>query len=185
LQTAGEAGGGGGMAGWGGGGSGGTGGAPAPVTADLLIGLNDFASSNVSGPASAERITVTGMPFENAWRASMVETPEANWAAQLIVPLDHGVAQNDLLHVEFWVRCATPRASGDCATEFIFERAADPWEKSVTFAAFAGATWSQHGEYFHVVADYAPREAHMLFRLGYAEQVIEIGGVIVERIPGP
>jgi hypothetical protein len=160
----------------------GAGGAPEPLETEELISLADFPASMVQGPASAQQIDVTGEPFTKAWRATMNETPSTPWVAQLVQNVDKPVAAGQLMRVSFWLRCASPGANGDCYTEFIFERAASPWEKSVTFAANAGPNWTQKSEYFSAVQSYAPGESHAVFRLGYADQVIEIGGFVLERI---
>jgi hypothetical protein len=158
-------------------------GGPAPLAPEVLVGLADFGASYVSGPANSTQIAVTDEPFQQAWQASMTQSPATPWDAQLIVPLNLPVSASDLLSVSFWVRCATGGANGDCETDFIFERASDPWEKSVVVHATAGSAWMQNSEFFRPAMSYGAGEAHMLFRLGYATQVIEIGGLLVERIP--
>jgi hypothetical protein len=164
----------------------GSGGAPEPLETEELISLADFPATIVQGPANAQQIDVTGEPFTQAWKATMSEPPSTPWVAQLIQNINKPVAAGQLMRVSFWLRCDSPGANGDCYTEFIFERAASPWEKSVTFAANAGTNWTQKSEYFSAVQSYAPGESHAVFRLGYADQVIEIGGFVLERIgPAP
>jgi hypothetical protein len=158
------------------------GGAPEPTRREELVGAEAFSSSYVVGPASGSRFEVTGMPFQQAWRLTMSEPPATPWSAQLLVPLSEPVAAGELLNVSFWLRCEVPGPPGDCYTEYVFERASDPWEKSVAFPAHAGGQWSQKNEYFSPVSSYAGGQAQMLFRLGYADQVVEIGGLVVQRI---
>lgn len=159
--------------------------APGPADAEVLVGLSDFGMSYVSGPVDSTPIDVVGLPFQHAVRVSMALPPANPWDAQLIVPLTRAVELGELLQVSFWVRCEAPGPHGSCDTEFVFERASEPWEKSVVFAATAGDEWAEKTEYFWILADYAAGEAHMLFRLGYSEQVIELGGLVVQRIAAP
>lgn len=157
------------------------GGAP-PIPREPLVTLSDFDAAYMVGPIDAETFQVADQPFTDAWRATMSEAPENHWAAQLVVPLDKTVAAGELLHVSFWVRCEKAGDTGDCLTAFIFERASDPWEKSVTFPVHADGTWQQKSEFFSAVDSYEADSAHMVFRLGYALQTIAIGGIEVESI---
>jgi len=149
---------------------------------EVLVGLGDFAASYIVGPANASPFAVSGEPFVQAWRATMAMPPATPWDAQLVVPLNLPVSNGDLLNVKFWMRCETLGANGGCNTEFIFERAADPWEKSVVFSASGSGEWTQKSEFFYLVNGYAAGDAHMVFRLGFADQVIDIGGLVVEKI---
>lgn len=115
----------------------------------------------------------------------MTVAPDTHWAGQLVLPVEKAVAAGALLHVSFWVRCEEAGDTGDCLTEYVFERASDPWEKSVTFPVHADSTWTQKSEFFSVIESYAPGVAHMVFRLGYAGQTIAIGGIEVESIGAP
>lgn len=160
----------------------GAGGDPAPLVTEPLVTLADFGASYVVGPINAERFQLSGQAFTDAWRATMSEPPSSPWVAQLVVPLDKAVGAGRLLHVSFWLSCEAPGPNGDCYTEYIFERASDPWEKSVTFAARAAQPWSQKSEYFSTVSGYEAGGAHMVFRLGYEDQVIAIGGLLLEAI---
>lgn len=160
---------------------------PVPLVTEPLVTLADFGASYMVGPITAERFQLSGQPFQEAWRATMSEPPSSPWAAQLVMPLGKAVQADQLLHVSFWLSCEVPGTRGDCYTEYIFERDGEPWEKSVTFVAHAGAAdWSRKSEYFSSVSAYGPGGAHMVFRLGYEGQVIAIGGLEVEAIdPSP
>lgn len=151
-----------------------------------LVTLDDFAQMFSVGPVNAERFTVAGQSsFSEAWRATMSEPPSSPWIAQLVMPLNKPVKAGQLLHVSFWVSCEAKGLTGDCYTEYIFERASDPWEKSVTFPVHADGTWTQKSEYFSVVDSYEAGASHMVFRLGYDAQVIAIGGLQLEAIDAP
>lgn len=151
-----------------------------------LVTLDDFAQSYSVGPVNAERFSVAGQSsFSEAWRATMSEPPSSPWIAQLVMPLGKPVKAGQLLHVSFWVSCEAKGLTGDCYTEYIFERASDPWEKSVTFPVHADGSWTQKSEYFSVVDSYEAGASHMVFRLGYEAQVIAIGGLELEAIDAP
>lgn len=160
----------------------GAGGQPAPLRTEELFGLADFGASYMVGPISAERFGVSGQVFSEAWRATMTEPPSSPWIAQLVVPLNKPVAAGQLVHVSFWLSCETPGTAGDCYTEYIFERASDPWEKSVTFVAHSDQAWGQKNEFFSVVNSYEAGAAHMVFRLGYEAQVIALGGLELQAV---
>lgn len=159
---------------------------PLPIETEELVGLADFEASFTVGPVTAERIEVTGLPFTSAWRLSMAEPPTSPLHGQLVLLMPRAVSAGQLLRVSFWVRCAIPGESGDCYTEYLFERASAPWKQSVTFPAHADAAWADKAEYFQSVESYAEGESQMVFRLGFAGQTIEIAGLTVQRIgPAP
>jgi hypothetical protein len=160
----------------------GAGGARGPLVTEPLVTFANFGESYMVGPIISERFQVSGQAFPEAWRATMSEPPSSPWIAQLVMPLNKPVQAGQLLHVSFWLNCETSGADGDCYTEYIFERASDPWEKSVTFVEHAQHGWSQKSEYFSSVNSYEAGAAHMVFRLGYETQVIAIGGLELEAI---
>lgn len=162
--------------------SAGAGGDPEPLQTEPLVTLEDFDSGYPVGPLSLEPFQLSGQAFTEAWRTTMTEPPADPWTGQLVVPLNKEVGAQQLLHVSFWLKCEAPRESGDCYTEYIFERGSDPWEKSVVFTAHAGPDWAENSKYFSSVSGYGAGEAHMVFRLGYAVQVLAIGGLQLEAI---
>lgn len=167
-----------------GGGGDDAGGAP-PIPHESLISLEDFSASYMVGQVRAEKFAVAGQPFTEAWRGTMTVAPDTHWAGQLVVPVEKAITAGALLHVSFWVRCEKAGDTGDCLTEYVFERASEPWEKSVTFPVHADGAWAQKSEFFSVIESYAAGVAHMVFRLGYAGQTIAIGGIEVESIGTP
>ena len=171
-------------AGGAGGTAGGEGGVPSPVQTERLVGLDDFSANFLIGPVTGERFQVSGQPFAQAWRATMLEPPSSPWVAQLVVPVYKPVAAGQLLHISFWLDCESPGEAGDCYTECIFERSYDPYEKSVTFVAHGSDVWAEKSEFFASVDAYDAGMSQLVFRLGYPQQVIAIGGIELEAI-GP
>jgi hypothetical protein len=161
---------------------GGAGGAVGPLVTEPLITFADFGESYMVGDVTSELFPVSGQPFTQAWRATVSKPPSSPLSGQLVMPLNKPVKKGQLLHVSFWLNCETVGDNGDCYTEYLFERGAEPYVQSVTFKAHAGPGWSQKSEYFSVLETYASGEAHMVFRLGYATQVIAIGGLELEAI---
>lgn len=157
------------------------------VVATELLGLSDFAASYMVGPVTAERFQVGDQTFTEAWRATMAETPSSPLSAQLVADLNRGVQKDQMLRVTFWLKCEVPGPDGDCYTEYIFERGSSPWEQSVTIpASCAGSAWTQKRESFRTNTTFQAGEAHMVFRLGFATQVIAIGGLQLEALdPAP
>lgn len=161
---------------------GGAGGAVGPLVTEPLITFDDFGQSYMVGDVTSELFSVSGQPFTQAWRATVSKPPSSPLSGQLVMPLNKPVKKGQLLHVSFWLNCETVGDNGDCYTEYLFERGAEPYVQSVTFKAHANPGWSQKSEYFSVLETYAAGEAHMVFRLGYATQVIAIGGLELEAI---
>lgn len=160
----------------------GAGGDPEPLGTEPLITFEDFDLGYAVGPLTVEPFQLSGQTFTEAWRTTMTEPPTDPWTGQLVMPLDKAVGAEQLLHVSFWLKCEAPGDSGDCYTEYIFERGSDPWEKSVVFTAHAGPDWAENSKYFSSVSGYGAGQAHMVFRLGYAVQVLAIGGLQLEAI---
>src|ERR1700678_548559 len=82
--------------------------------------------------ASADVIPASGAQISRALRVTVrANAPETN-ATQLTLPIAAPVSRGDVLVASFSLRGAT--AGGAPAhVELLFERAVDPWTKSVTF----------------------------------------------------
>ena len=150
-----------------------------------LITLDDFSQFQATGQPQVqlERFGVgKGQPFTEAWRATMLEAHSNPWVAQLVMPLNKPVRAGATLHVSFWVSWEAQGPTGDCYTEYIFERNGDPWEKSVTLPGRAEAGWVQTVGDFTALESYEAGASHMVFRLGYPAQVIAIGGLELSAV---
>lgn len=131
-----------------------------------------------NGDAVVTTVPVSGQPFDTA-RNTVTVGPYANvWKTQLEARNAIALDQGDVLLATFWARCEKSLLeSGECKTEFVFERASTPWTKSVGYPVSVGKDWTQMFVRFKSAESYAPDAAHALFRLGYPSQTIQIAGI--------
>jgi hypothetical protein len=150
-----------------------------------LLGGAGIAAFKISGDnakaAEGQTITVTGQPFADAMRFTIKDPSSHEWAVQLQTPTTAAVAAGDAILTTFWFRTETPQDGSVGETEFVFELGGSPYTKSVQYPVQAGAEWTRVQVRFNSVANYAPGQANMIFRLGYDPQVIDLGGVKVEN----
>jgi GH35 family endo-1,4-beta-xylanase len=151
---------------------------------DLLEGKSASALA-VSGKAERVRVSevdVTGQSFQKAMRAEILEGSAQEWDVQVSTKTKTPVAAGDVLLATFHVRATSSREeSGEARTEFVFELAREPWSKSAQYPVRAGREWRQIHVPFVAAESYAAGEAQIIFRLGYTQQTLEIGGVTVEN----
>jgi len=127
--------------------------------------------------ASSEVVQVEGMPFPDAVRAQTFKAAARPWDAQLAVPITEGVTAGDTVVVRFAIRC-TGTASCRGQTAYIFERAGEPYTKSVENGIQFGSEWETFQFAFRSKESYGPGGANLLFRMGFPEpQTFEVGGV--------
>jgi endo-1,4-beta-xylanase len=155
-------------------------GQPAPLLPADALGALRLGGTRAAD-ARLERVAVEGQPFGHAVRARTEREPQLDYHIQLHARTTAPVEKDDVLHVSFWLRGAAASAeTGEARTAFIFERAAEPYTKSITLAAGApgeGQEWRRVEAPFKALERYAAGEAQVLFRLGYAPQTVEIGGL--------
>jgi endo-1,4-beta-xylanase len=153
---------------------------PPPLTggADVL-GENPFAAFNVpqSAALKIETAGVTGQDFNQIWRVTALKPLESPWSAQLSAQNLIALKKGDVIPVRFWARAAT----GAAQTEFVMELGAPPYDKSITLGVKPSGAWTVYQTAFRAHRDYAVGEAAIHFRLGYANQTLELGGVILKN----
>lgn len=135
---------------------------------------------NLQGGSMGRRtlVDVDSMPFDRAVQAETLELPDNTWGVQLSLTISALVDEEDALLAVFYARgVESSQESGEVFSEFIFEKAGDPWDKSVTFPISVVGEWKPYFIPFHPVEDYGAGEAAVLFRLGYHPQTIQIGGL--------
>jgi GH35 family endo-1,4-beta-xylanase len=135
-------------------------------------------SGGDSAAADAQMIAVSGEPFHSAWRARTFKQPQEVYSVQLSARTAAPVKKGDALLATFWIRSIYSLA-GSARTDFVFERAGDPYTKSVIFPVSATAQWRQIHVPFAAVEDYGVGAAQMNFHVDFVPQTIEIGGISV------
>jgi regulator of RNase E activity RraA len=149
---------------------------------DLLgpDGVKAFQPMGEVAKVTLTPITVAGQPFSDAVRVDIKEGSSHEYAVQMATKIIAPVKTGDAILATFYLRTETPQEGSVGETEFVFELAGSPYTKSVSYPVQGPESWTRVQVRFESVADYAPGEAQMIFRLGYDPQVIELGGVRVE-----
>ncbi len=145
-------------------------------------GLMAYAVNGDKDKVAVDVVPVTGQPFAEAMRAEIKKSSGHEWAVQVQAPNVAAVEEGDVLLATFFLRADKPlEDQGTVQTQFVFEQAKEPYDKSVTYDVIAGPDWREIRVPFVARASYAPGGAHMIFRLGYDPETLEIGGVKVEN----
>jgi GH35 family endo-1,4-beta-xylanase len=130
-----------------------------------------------NGDVVISTVPVTGQSFDSALSLVTVGPYANEYATQLVTTIPTPISQGDVLLATFWVRCERSLLeSGACKTEYVFERNSSPWTKSVDYPVSAGKDWMQFFVGFKAAESYAPNGAHTMFRLGFPNQTVQIGG---------
>jgi len=156
-------------------------GAPLPKGVILLApqGTLAFELHGAKEKVNLAPVIAQGQPFEQALRAEVKESGGSEWSVQMQAKTVAAVKKGDVLHATFYVRSVAPQENGVAETSFVFERSAEPYTKSVTYPVRITPEWRKVAVRFTAAESYAPGEAHMIFRLGYEPETIEVGGVSV------
>jgi endo-1,4-beta-xylanase len=126
-------------------------------------------------------VPVTGQPFSEALRADVKESSRNPWDLQVLVKNSQPVQRGDTLLATFYFRTeASRQESGEGQTELVFELGHPPWTKSVSFPVTAARDWQRFQVPFEAAMTYPAGEAKLNFRLGFAPQTVELGGISLE-----
>jgi endo-1,4-beta-xylanase len=149
-----------------------------------LMGKKGARELVVTGDKSKVKVSfvpVTDKPFKEALRAEVLASSANNWDVQVHAMTTAPVKRGDVLLATFYFRTEwAPEESGEGQTEFVFELAKDPWTKSVSYPIRASRQWKQVFVPFAAAEDYDAGEAHLIFRLGFSPEIIDIAGVTLE-----
>ncbi len=151
---------------------------------DLLNGQSTlgFTLFGQKERVALSKVPVADMPFKEAYRAQVLSTPPNNWDVQLVAKTTVPVEKGDVLLATVYFRTEwAPQESGEGESEFVFELGKDPYTKSVTYPLHASRDWKQIFVPFVAGQSYAAGDAQMILRLGYAKEVVEFGGVLVQN----
>jgi Glycoside hydrolase family 44 len=155
------------------------------VPGDGLLGQTGLRAFAVQGDADkvdVGAVPVAGQPFSEALRAQVKKGSGHEWAVQLQAPTAGPVSEGDVILATFYLRAEQPlEDTGAGQTQFVFELSKEPYSKSVTYDVQAGPDWRKVHVPFVAKQNFGPGEAHMIFRLGYDPETIDIGGVTVEN----
>ncbi len=145
-------------------------------------GLHAFVLEGDVDKVALTSVPVTGEPFAEALRAEVKKPSGTEYSVQIQAPTVGPVNEGDVLLATFYVRAdALIEDAGEAETQFVFEQSKDPYEKSTTYDVQMGVEWREVHVPFVAKRTFAPGEAHMVFRLGYDPETIEIGGVTVDN----
>ncbi len=160
--------------------SGGGGEAPAGGVSVLPAdGVRAFKPFGATQKVELKTVGVTGQPFDTALEAVIKEAGQSAWEMQVTSPTATVIEKDDVLLATFFARVEKEQESGGGETEFVFELAAEPYTKSVSYAVPLTPEWRKVQVRFRALDNYAPGQAQVIFRLGYAPETIQIGGVSV------
>ncbi len=148
----------------------------------------DIEPFSYSGPASSrlEVVMVEGQSFTRAMRlrtpAGLPDTTGREYSIRVRAQNGMAVRKGDWVLASFSVR-ALERTGAEAYVKLNFERAVSPYTKSVNALLPVFDSWNRYQIPFQIAEDYQPREAYFDFWLGYDPQVIEIGGVTIDKQP--
>lgn len=149
-----------------------------------LLGSAGIAAFRLEGDAKKVKLTtvpVSGQPFTSAVRAEIVDGSSSEWSVQLVADNAQPVEKGDAVLVTFHLRApAVPEGALLGQTELVFELGRPPYSKSTQYPVQAGGEWVKVQVAFAAAQAFAPGEAHIIFRLGYEPETLELGGVTVE-----
>ncbi|MEP6652886.1 MAG: glycoside hydrolase family 44 protein [Myxococcales bacterium] len=156
-----------------------------------LLGPGGIAAFQLEGEVNKVALTtvsVSAQPFGAALHAAIREGSGSEWGVQLVAANAQSIEKGDLILATIHLRAPAPPEGAPLGqTEFVFELGRAPYSKSVQYPVEVGGEWTKVHIRFTAAQAYAPGEAHMIFRLGYPPETIEIGGATVisfgKRIP--
>lgn len=151
---------------------------------DLIgpAGLRSFKLLNQGGEAELSYLKVEAQPFSEAIRADIQQNPGNKWDIQLRALTASPVEQGDVLLTTMYFRTEhSCEEGGEGQAEFIFELAREPWTKCMQHTVRASYEWKKITISAVAGHTFAAGEAQISLRLGFAPQIVEIGGLSVEN----
>jgi endo-1,4-beta-xylanase len=156
---------------------------PQSRAADLSLGKTVIASDataavkrGIGAPnlGSVEIISVTNQLFSEALRAQTKQRPPHTYSVQIRFPNTAPIRRDDSLLVRFTARSAE---ATEATTGMVFERASEPFTKSIELDVSVGKEWKPFAFAFRAAEHYEPGQGQLNFRLGYGPQTIDLGGI--------
>jgi mannan endo-1,4-beta-mannosidase len=125
-------------------------------------------------------VEVLGQPFDEALQIAIKEPGQSAWEVQATSPTTAAVEKGDALLATFHARVVEEQEAGGGETELVFETAGEPYTKSVTYPVPLTREWRKVQVRFTAAGDYSAGAAGLIFRLGFAPEVLQIGGLSLE-----
>lgn len=143
-------------------------------------------------------VDVEGPYFTQAAEVTTLKSTPSPYNFQYLTPVLGPVQEGDVLVAVFAFRVTSPNAlSGYGQSEVVFEKAGPPHTKSLIWGLSqygASGEWQVWAIPFRSLESYGPEGASLVFRAGYGEQTVQIGGlylinlgqdVALEDLPQP
>ncbi len=142
----------------------------------------DVNTFQLTGPeaanASIERIKVSGLPFQTAYRVRVDKQAREAWGIQLSKQLNQALPRGHVVLLSGYVRLvSTDNESDEAQLAFVLEQAAEPFGKEVSAPSRAGREWVRFDYPIRVRYDHSETGSKLALRVGLERQTIEIGGV--------
>ncbi len=130
--------------------------------------------------ATLSVISVAGQPFTRGLRIRTLRVPPNAWNLQLHTLVSQPVGKGDILAGEIWLRQAALGAASGAVVELVFERAGDPFTKSLErLLGESAGQWQRFRFAFASAEAYAAGQAQLNLRLGYQIQTIDLAGLVL------
>lgn len=129
--------------------------------------------------ATREVVEVSGSSFSKVLKITLAEAGKDTNATQLLIPITAPVEAGDGLVASISLR-GVAKAGGPARIILMFEKATNPWTKSVTqtvVAAGDSTQWKRVLIPFTASESYKPGEAMLSVRLATQVQTVELGGL--------
>ena len=156
----------------------------ADIDQPLVPGIDAFKPSGQAAATMAtfSTVDVTGQTFANALRAQTKGTPPNRWDVALQASIREPIQPDDILLARFWVR--TREAMADAGVVGVaVELNREPYEKLAEGQYNAPREWTQIQLPMVARKAFDAGSVNLNFRLGYADQTVDIGGVELVRLP--
>jgi len=124
--------------------------------------------------AEATIVDVAGQPFSRARRVVIRDRSNETNVTQLALLNSQPIAEGDTMLASFYLRGIAADGQRPGQVEFLFEKATDPWTKSVTRGIGVGRQWRRAFVAFRSAQSYRPGEAMASLRLAFGPQTIDI-----------
>ncbi|MDH7570860.1 MAG: endo-1,4-beta-xylanase [Armatimonadota bacterium] len=145
------------------------------LPADLQAAFRLGGSPNV---ATLQTVEVQGQPFRQAFRVRTVQRPEQVYHVSLRATTAAPVNRGDVILLSCAMRAVeTSTEAGEAHALCVFEKAGEPYTKSLTVQVGVGRDWKRVYLPFQAGASYPAGGAQLCFQVGFTPQVIDIADI--------